>query len=187
MNALLKAQALIQENMMKHARAIVALEGGAATGKTTLAAALAQMFQAPVISMDDFFLPPALRSRERFSQPGGNIHYERFQEEVAAPIRAGMPFSYRSFDCSIMDYGGIKNIPSCPLLLVEGVYCLHPEFQDIYTLRLFLKTSPETQDARLRGRGEWLYERFQSAWLPMEKQYFDTFHPDRICDAILDT
>lgn len=186
-NALERAKALIEEKMALGAPVIAALEGGAATGKSTLAAQLSAHFSAPVISMDEFFLPPALRTEERFREAGGNIHYERFEEEVASPLRAGEAFSYRVFDCSRMDYGEKKRIEKGPLLLIEGVYCLHPRYRDIYSLRFFLETAQETQDQRLKARGEWLYERFQNAWLPMEKLYFDTFHPKQFCDAVLRT
>ena len=346
-----QAKMLIEEKMALGAPVIVALEGGAATGKSTLAAQLSRHFSAPVISMDEFFLPPALRTAERLQEAGGNIHYERFEMEVAQPIRQQQSFSYRIFDCSQMDFNGEKQIsfprqtpmtmaffpnarllgeslqitplfygslgleyltgkelgaddidilipgeflqeqwpdfcnllaqngytltdehehafekdglhfayasieelesfagispadipvhhahgcsfrlltlsqylsvyrssirdgyriqirqkkdqekitliehhlekgivPTSQLILVEGVYSLHPRYRDIFNLRLFLETSKETQDQRLRNRGEWLYERFQKDWLPMEKRYFDTFRPEQYCDAILRT
>ena len=182
-----RARALILAGMKEKCPLIVALEGGAATGKSTLAGELAREFSAPVIAMDDFFLPPALRTAERLSQPGGNIDAERFQKEVAAPLRAGVPFSYSVYDCHADRISGEKPVPRAPVILVEGVYSLHPDYQDIYGLRLFLRTSPEEQDARLRARGDWLYEKFQRIWLPLEKEYFSALHPEKICDAVLDT
>lgn len=184
-SALAQAIALIEEN--KTRPLILAIEGGAASGKSTLAAELGNYFQAPVISMDEFVLPPALRTPERFSEPGGNIHYERFDAQVAAPIREGKPFSYQVFDCSKMDFGGEKEIPAGSILIVEGVYSLHPCYRDIFNLRLFLQTDPATQDQRLRARGDWLYRRFQQDWLPMEQAYYNAFHPEKICHAILTT
>ena len=68
---------------------VIALDGRAAAGKSTLAAALAETLQAAVIHMDDFFLPPALRTPQRLDRPGGNIHYERFAEEVLPRLRGG--------------------------------------------------------------------------------------------------
>lgn len=61
--------------------------------------------------MDDFFLPPELRTAERLSQPGGNVHYERFSAEVADGILRGKPFEYSVFDCSIMGVSGKKERP----------------------------------------------------------------------------
>ena len=63
-------------------RLVIAIDGKCATGKTTLAARLASGLDADVIHMDDFFLPPAKRTQQRLSEPGGNVDYERFMEEV---------------------------------------------------------------------------------------------------------
>lgn len=60
---------------------LVAIDGRSASGKTTLVNALAEQFHTSVVHMDDFFLPVELRTPERFAMPGGNVHFERFQEE----------------------------------------------------------------------------------------------------------
>ena len=61
---------LLQE---KGGRAVIAIDGMAASGKSTLAARLAEELDGCVIHMDDFFLPPELRTQERLSSPGGNV------------------------------------------------------------------------------------------------------------------
>ncbi|MBS6367782.1 MAG: hypothetical protein KH420_10635, partial [Clostridiales bacterium] len=72
----------------------LAIDGRAAAGKTTLACQLQQHFGAAVIHMDDFFLPAELRTASRLQTPGGNVHYERFLQEVApalpSPLYGGM-------------------------------------------------------------------------------------------------
>ena len=49
--------------------------------------------------MDDFFLPFELRTAERLKEPGGNVHYERFIDEVVSKLSAGEPFEYGVFRC----------------------------------------------------------------------------------------
>jgi len=61
---------------------VVVLDGFCASGKSTLAYFLQEIFAARLIHMDDFFLPPEKRTPERFAQPGGNVDYERFRTEV---------------------------------------------------------------------------------------------------------
>ena len=95
-----RIRALAEEKIV-----IVAIEGGSASGKTTLASKLAEELDANLFHMDDFFLQPHQRTKERFLEPGGNVDYERFLLEVLLPIRAGIPFSYRVFDCRTMDFG----------------------------------------------------------------------------------
>ncbi|MBQ9264436.1 MAG: hypothetical protein IJ189_09585 [Clostridia bacterium] len=187
MSAFHEARVLIERRLEVDQPLIVAIEGGAATGKSTLAAQLSAHFQAPVIPMDDFFLPPALRTPKRYAEKGGNIHYERFDAQVATPLRAGAPVCYQVYDCHHDRISQTRTISPGRLLLIEGVYSLHPRYRDIYDLRLFLRTTAATQDARLRARGDGLYQRFQSTWLPLEKAYFDSEDWPRLCDAILTT
>ena len=36
--------------------------------------------------MDDFFLQPDQRTKERFESPGENVDHERFEEEILIPL-----------------------------------------------------------------------------------------------------
>ena len=81
---------------------VIAVDGMSGAGKTTYAEELATKLDANVIHMDDFFLPFSLRTKERYQTPGGNIHYERFKEEVLNHLKKD--FSYRKFDCHKMEF-----------------------------------------------------------------------------------
>ena len=72
---------------------VVAIDGRCASGKSTLAAKLQQGLHCPVFSLDDFFLRPQQRTPQRLAQPGGNVDYERFRQEVLLPWREGKPFA----------------------------------------------------------------------------------------------
>lgn len=74
---------------------VIAMDGRAAAGKTTLAEELAVTLGGAVVHMDDFFLPGELRTPERLAAPGGNVHAERFVEEVCLICGGGEAFRYR--------------------------------------------------------------------------------------------
>ena len=59
---------------------ILAIDGRCASGKTTLAAKIQEKTRCGVIHMDDFFLRPEQRTKERLSQAGGNIYWERIKK-----------------------------------------------------------------------------------------------------------
>ena len=52
---------------------VVAIDGKCTSGKTTLAARLAEIYDCNVFHMDDFFLRPEQRTPERFAQIGGEV------------------------------------------------------------------------------------------------------------------
>ena len=172
--------------LQKNDPIIIAIDGRAASGKTTLSDLLKRILSADVIHMDDFFLPLDLRTAERLAEPGGNIHYERFLEEIVPSLKKKKPFSYRIFDCSRMDYNGKQTISSAPFCLVEGAYSCHPLFGEYADLKVFSDISPEEQMQRIRKRnGETMAEMFRNRWIPMEEAYYSHFHIKEKADIIL--
>ena len=172
-----------------HGRFTLAIDGMAAAGKSTAARLLQQVFGGSVVHMDDFFLPLPLRTEERLAEPGGNVHYERAAREVMEPLRTGTPFTYRRFDCSVMDFGGDSDpVDPAGNVIVEGSYALHPAFGALpgeagslrhpAELAVFLQLSPETQRERIRQRnGEEMLLRFEERWIPLENRYYAANRP----------
>ena len=155
---------------------VIAIDGRAASGKTTKAALLSAALDAPVVHMDDFFLPATLRTHERLAQPGGNVHYERFAEEVLPGLHSGEAFSYRVFDCGQMALAGHRDIPAAPIRIVEGSYAHHPALSGYADLRVFTTVDEAEQAARILHRnGERMAEIFRTRWIPMEEKYFAAY------------
>ena len=73
----------------KKPRLLVTIDGPCGSGKSTLADALSDALNAPIIRMDDFFLPHALKTPQRLAIPGGNVDLERLMQEVITPLRRG--------------------------------------------------------------------------------------------------
>ena len=164
----------------------VAIEGGSASGKTSLAALLEDVYDCNIFHMDDFFLQPHQRTPERYAQPGGNVDYERFEQEVLIPLMRGEPFSYRKFDCSTMSLGETVSVTPKRLNITEGAYSLHPRLKRAYHIKVFLDSDPEVQRERILARnGAKMLERFTSEWIPLEHRYFEFTGVRESCDIIL--
>ncbi|MBR5743243.1 MAG: hypothetical protein IKX85_05515, partial [Clostridia bacterium] len=165
---ILRIEALFREKE----RLLVVLDGRCAGGKSTAAELLAAFYPASAtVHMDDFFLPLALRTPERYAEPGGNVHYERFREEVA-PHAGKESFSYRVFDCRTFDYGGERKVPLAPLTVVEGSYSGNPKLGLHPDLRVFFTVDPETQLKRIEKRnGPEKKKLFIAKWIPLEEAY----------------
>ena len=164
---------------------IIAIDGKCCAGKTTLAHKLQSLFDCCIISMDDFFLQPHQRCPQRFCEAGGNIDYERFMQEVIKPLSQKQAFSYQVFDCSKQQLTQFIDITLKPLIIIEGTYCLHPYFHDIYDLKIFMDIDDNEQKARILKRPQHKHERFFNEWLPYEQHYFNTYHIKKQCHMVL--
>lgn len=164
----------------------LAIEGGSASGKSTLSSLLEALYGATVFHMDDFFLQPYQRTKERFREVGGNIDRERFLTEVLLPLHRGEPVSYRRFDCGAMRLLAPISVTPRPLTVIEGVYSMHPLFRRYYTLSVFLTIDKETQRERILFRnGKALSERFFTEWIPPEEIYFKGTGVKESCDLCI--
>ena len=156
---------------------LVAVDGRCGSGKTTLAGYLAGQFDLNLFHMDDFYLRKEQRTEERLKEPGGNVDYERFKEQVIGPILRGENVNYRGIihgEFTVSPEGTI--MPPKRLNLIEGSYSHHPYFGDVYDLRLFVTAPVEERLSRILARnGPEKLVRFQNEWIPKEEKYFQAF------------
>lgn len=167
---------------------LLALDGRCGSGKTTLAAQLAERFpDSAVFHTDDFYLPPADRVDGWEHIPCANMDLARLSRKVLTPARAGDAVSYRAYSCREGAYLPAKSIVSKPLFLVEGSYSHHPLLAENYDLRVFVTCSQEEQARRLQAREGERYPNFVQRWIPLEEGYFAQYHIETRADLILDT
>ncbi len=167
----------------KNRRAAVAFDGRCASGKSTAAELFARIFDADVIHCDDFFLPPELRTSERYAEPGGNIHYERFMDEVVEKLPSGEDFSYGVFDCAERKITRTANVGANSLVIIEGAYATHPRFGRYYDLSVFFDVSPAVRRERIAARdGADALRMFEEKWIPFEEAYITATAADTRAD-----
>ena len=167
---------------------LVALDGRCGSGKTTLAAQLAQQFpQSITVHTDDFYLPPASRVANWEQILAPTWTWSVCVPRCSPPARAGRRSPYRAYSC--------RAVPTCrnnalrpqPLVIVEGSYSCHPTLADCYDLKVFVTCSKEEQARRLLTREGERYSGFTARWIPLEEGYFAKFRIEQTVDFILDT
>lgn len=177
---------MIDRAMEEKEPVLVAIEGHCGAGKTTLGKLLQDVYGANLYHMDDFFLPPEMRTRERLSEPGGNVHYERFKAEVLDRLLEGEDFSYRPYDCQSGELGKPVHVKPTWVEIIEGAYSLHKTFGDVYDVEVFCDIDPKAQSERiLKRNGEFMHRRFMNEWIPMENRYFEAFQVKDRCGFVL--
>ena len=165
-------------------RIIIAIDGNSAAGKTTLAAALKARYNCNVFHMDDFFLQPFQRTPERLDEPGGNVDYERFTEELLKPLQTGNPFSYKPYNVPTQTWREPVYITPNTINIIEGSYSLNPYFGDVHDIKVFLRIDEEEQLRRQLVRNPEKYDMFVNRWIPLENKYFKAFNIADKCDFV---
>ena len=174
-------------------RVLIAIDGRCASGKTTLSETLKNELsykgiESTVIHIDEFFLRPEQRSKERLETPGENIDHERFLEKVLIPIKEQREVKYRPFDCSVFALGEEKTVEINKTVIIEGSYSHHQNLKDFYDLKIFLTSKYETRLERiLKRNGEKMLQTFIDRWIPLEEKYFEAFKVDKNSDFIIET
>jgi uridine kinase len=179
----------IEELLRKDDKQIIlAIDGMCGSGKSYLADLLAKTYDCNIFHMDDFFLPLELRTKERLEEPGGNVHYERFKEEILLPVSEDRRAIYRKFICGEWKYSEPRTAEPKRLNIIEGSYSLHPSLRNAYDLKIFLEVDDKEQLKRIALRNpDRSIQPFIDKWIPLENKYFSELNIRDICDIIIDT
>ncbi len=188
MHDLLKVKGVINQLLEKQPRVLVAIDGRCAAGKTTFAETLSKELSCGLVHMDDFFLRPTQRTKERLQIPGENVDHERFMEEVLIPYREGEHIIYRPYDCRTQCLSEPVSIRNARVLIAEGAYSCHKELFPWYDLHIFMDVNPTLQMQRIIARnGAEAAERFKGLWIPLEEAYFEAFQVKEQCELYMNS
>lgn len=166
---------------------MISIDGRCASGKTTLSNLLKLVYDCNVFKMDDFFLQPHQRTKERLESPGENVDHERFKEEILIPLSKHEDVKLRKFNCSTMSIESAILIPYKPFNVIEGSYSMHSSLQKYYDFSVFLTVNKDEQIERLRKRNPKMLNNFIQRWIPLEEAYFNTFSIQDKCDIQINT
>ena len=161
--------AAIDRAMARKPRILVAIEGGSASGKTTLAALLGRIYDCQTFHMDDFFLRPEQRTAAFGWQSLAAMWTGSAFSMRCCFLSQGRPVSYRRYDCHTQLLGDAAVCPPKPLNLIEGAYSMHPLLADHYDLSVFLSIPPDLQPAYSPAQWSELAEQFFPPGCPWSK------------------
>ena len=154
---------------------IIAIDGSSAGGKSSLSADLAAEYDAQLFHIDDFFLTAEQRTPERLAAVGEFFDKERLLAEVLEPLKTGQPVLFRRFNCATQAFSRPEAAKKSRIVIIEGVYSLHPDLRPYYDLQLFLYVDREEQVRRLKQRSPEKMELYLNEWLPREEAYFEKY------------
>ena len=175
------------DKQIKEGTLTLAIEGRCASGKTTLGAILEDVYDCTLFHLDDFFLRPEQRTKERYAEVGGNIDRERFLSEVLIPLhQKEKSIEYRKFDCSVRELTQPEKVEVKPLTVIEGVYSMHTDLAPYYDFSVFLSIDGDLQKKRIEKRNTpEIASRFFDTWIPLEEKYFSEMHVQERCKLVI--
>lgn len=178
---------------------IYGIDGRAASGKSSLATVLKKQLEAEskkenqllhieLIHLDDYFLQPSMRSKERLVRPGQNVDSERIVREILEPARRGESLHIQPWSCSKQKLLPAAERPVPDILILEGSYSHNEDLNPWLHDSCFLSCSPAIQKARIEKRnGPDRLHDFETRWIPLEEFYIERLHPQRSSSRILET
>lgn len=159
------------------ATTIVAVDGPAGSGKTTLADALAQRLDAPVVHMDDLY-------------PGWDGLAEgsdRLAEQVLMPLAAGRPARYRRYDWYRASYAQWVEVPAAPILIIEGCGSGSARGASALALLIWVDAPTEVRKARAFERDGDGFRPHWDQWAQQEDALFAAERTRARADVRVDT
>jgi uridine kinase len=145
---------------------VVAVDGGAAAGKSSLALALADRLDGAAVLSTDAML-------EGWAGQFG--FWLRLREDVLAPLAAGRPGSYRRYDWHALRFAETVPVPVPRVLLVEGVSAI-TACAGRLSVAIFLDVPRTVRERRWIERDGPLRRPWRD-WLDAEDRYFAAHPP----------
>lgn len=155
--------------------ALIAIDGLGGSGKTYLTQWLVSELGSTRLCSDDF------------SRPGApQWDWERFREQVLAPLIRGEGAAYQRYDWEADRLAEWHQIEPSGIVIAEGVSILRVELGDPWDVKVWVECPYEIRLARGIARdGEDIWTTGANEWMPEEDAYLVTQKPQERADYIV--
>jgi uridine kinase len=146
---------------------VLAIDGPAGSGKTTLAADLARRTGSATVHMDDLYA----------GWTGLHAGITLARNTVLEPLSRGHAIAVPTYDWTRNEYAGLSPLSVGRLLIIEGVGAGALELEDLVSMLVFLDAPAGTRRAQALSRGGEGFEERWDEWAAVEARYWDSDHP----------
>lgn len=160
---------------------LVVVDGPAGSGKTTLAAALADALRAAGWNVNVFHLDDIYEGWTGLDGVG-----ERFAAWVLEPLAAGRPGRYRRYDWAAGEFAEWCDLLVPDVLIVDGCGAAQRSIDDVAALRIWVDApAPVRLERGLARDGEGLRAEWLR-WMAVEAEHFERENTRERADVLVD-
>ncbi|MFM1819052.1 MAG: hypothetical protein RIS61_650 [Actinomycetota bacterium] len=145
---------------------VIAIDGPAGSGKTTLADELCNLLpNCEVVHMDDLY--------DGWIQELINELPLRIETQILKPLSLGNEVSFQTYDWHQGLFTNVQAIDHPEFLILEGVGAANPKLKEYFALRIWVEAQPALLLDRLIARdGQQLRDQLVT-WQVHEAEYFE--------------
>jgi uridine kinase len=176
---------------------LVAIDGHSGSGKSHVAAAVAERLNAVVVPGDDFYAAYVTYAewdaRTPEQRAADVFDWRRLRTEALEPLLAGRAASWHAFDFDAKRPDGTFPLAKAPvtrepagIVILDGAYSSRPELSDLVDLSVLVEVSPHERHRRLVERDGSAYTGgWQERWNAAEEYYFTAVRPPASFDLVV--
>lgn len=158
---------------------LACIDGPGASGKTTLAAAVADIWGGQGATV--------LHTDEMLQGWGGLPGLTDSLRGLLTPLAAGQPGRWRRWDWHAAAWSTLETVAPCDLLIFEGVGSWSPEIDEFVTLRVWVEASQATRRRRAHERDGISMRTQWEQWRIDEDAHFERWQTRSCADLVVDT
>lgn len=159
------------------ATVVIGIDGPSGSGKTTLAEAVREQLDCPVVHMDEL-----LPGWDGLAQAAGLL-----TGQVLRPLADGGPAGYRRWDWIASNWAERVEVPSTPLLIVEGCASTVGPARDYVAIRVWIEAAHDVRMSRGIERDGETYRPNWERWAAQERELFSTDRTRERADLVVRT
>ena len=157
---------------------LVAVDGPAGSGKTTVAGRLGAELGCQVIHSDDFPVP---------WEEGPGRWFHLLESQVLRPLQQGLPGGFRRYDWVRGTYAEKVVVPPAPALVIEGVGTARASIADLLAYTVWVEADDAERMRRVLERdGPELEPRWRE-WFAAERAWFAADRTKERADLVIRT
>lgn len=161
-------------------RPIIAIDGPAGAGKTTLAghisAAMALRYKCTTLHMDDLY--------NGWATPFDH-HLSDALSAACNAHKKSSRFSLSTYDWGRAEFRAAQGVPSCDLLILEGVGSSQPSIREFLTASIWIEIDPAIGFERVLQRDGEIIASEMKDWLELQNEFFSANDSMRAADFVL--